>query len=126
MSKGASPDHPIHELISMRRSTYSYSNRPVPEADLLSIFEAARWAASSLNEQPWRYIVAIRDRTDDFERILTCLLAGNRAWAKEASALALGCVRGTFSRNNKPNRVAQHDLGLASASLALEATNRGV
>lgn len=126
MSRGASPDHPIHELISKRWSPYGYSNRPVPRTDLLSIFEAARWAASSFNEQPWRYLVATRDRTDDFERILSCLLEGNRTWAKEAPALALGCVRQTFSRNNKPNRVAQHDLGLASASLSLEATSRGV
>lgn len=126
MSKSASPDHPIHELISERWSPYSYSNRPVPQADLRSIFEAARWAASSFNEQPWRYIVATRDRTDDFERILSCLLDGNRIWAKEVPALALGCIRQTFSRNNKPNRVAQHDLGLASASLSLEATSRGV
>ena len=126
MSKSASPDHRIHELISKRWSPYSYSNRPLPREDLLSIFEAARWAASSFNEQPWRYIVATRDRTDDFERILSCLLEGNQTWAKEAAALALGCIRQTFSRNNKPNRVAQHDLGLASASLSLEATNRGV
>lgn len=126
MSNSASPDHPIHELISKRWSPYSYSNRLVPQADLLSIFEAARWAASSFNEQPWRYIVATRDRTDDFERILSCLLEGNRTWAKEAAALALGCIRQTFARNNKPNRVAQHDLGLASASLSLEATSRGV
>ncbi len=126
MSKSASPDHPIHELISERWSPYSYSNRPVPQADLRSIFEAARWAASSFNEQPWRYIVATRDRTDDFERILSCLLEGNRTWAKEAPTLALGCIRQTFSRNDKPNRVAQHDLGLASASLSLEATSRGI
>ncbi len=89
MSKGVSPDHPIHELISKRWSPYSYSNRPVPEADLLSIFEATRWAASSFNEQPWRYIVATRDRTENFERSLSCLLEGNRIWAKEAPEFAL-------------------------------------
>ena len=88
MSKGVSPDHPIHELISKHWSPDSYSNRPVPEADLLSIFEATRWAASSCNEQPWRY-VATRDRTEDFERILSCQLEGNRIWAKDAPALAL-------------------------------------
>ena len=126
MSKDASPDHPIHELISKRWSPYSYSNRPVPREDLLSIFEAARWAASSFNEQPWRYIVATRDRMDDFDKVLSCLLEGNRKWAQEAPALALGCVRTTFSRDNRPNRVAQHDLGLASATLTFEATNRGI
>ncbi len=89
MSKGVSPDHPIHELISKCWSPCSYSNRPVPEADQLSIFEAARRAASWFNQRPWRYFVATRDRTEDFERILSCLLEGNRIWAKETPAFAL-------------------------------------
>ncbi len=126
MSKDASPDHPVHKFISRRWSPYAFSRRPIPREDLLSIFEAARWAASSFNEQPWRYLVASRDRREDFERILSCLLQGNQTWAREAPTLALGCVKTTFSRNDKPNRVAQHDLGLASASLTLEATSRGV
>ena len=126
MSKDASPDHPVHELISTRWSPYSFSRRLIPREDLLSIFEAARWAASSFNEQPWRYLVASRDRREDFDRILSCLLEGNQVWAREAPTVALGCTRTTFSRNDKPNRVAQHDLGLASASLTFEATSRGV
>ena len=126
MRKEASPDHPVHELISTRWSPYAFSRRPIPREHLLSIFEAARWAASSFNEQPWRYIVANRDRRDDFEKVLSCLLEGNQAWAREAPTLALGCIRITFSRNDKPNRVAPHDLGLASASLTFEATSRGV
>ena len=126
MSKEASPDHPVHELISTRWSPYAFSRRPIPRDDLSSIFEAARWAASSFNEQPWRYIVASRDRKDDFEKVLSCLLEGNQAWAQEAPTLALGCIRSTFSHNGKPNRVAQHDLGLASATLTFEATSREV
>ena len=126
MSKQASPDHPIHKLIVSRWSPYSFSTRPIPREDLLAIFEAARWAASSFNEQPWRYLVAHRDQTEDFEKILGCLLEGNRIWARAAPTLALGCTRRTFSRNGRPNRVAQHDLGLASASLTFEATSRGV
>lgn len=126
MSKGASPDHPIHELLARRWSPYAFSGRPIPREDLLSIFEAARWAASSFNEQPWRYLVASRDRQQDFDSVLSCLLEGNQTWAREAPTLALGCVRTTFSRNGRPNRVARHDLGLASASLTFEATSRGV
>ena len=126
MSKDASPDHAIHELLARRWSPYAFSGRPIPREDLLSIFEAARWAASSFNEQPWRYLVASRDRHEEFERVLSCLLEGNQTWAREAPTLALGCVRTTFSRNGRPNRVAQHDLGLASASLTFEATSRGV
>ena len=126
MAKGASPDHPIHGLIAKRWSPYAFSGRLIPIADLQSIFEAARWAASSFNEQPWRYVVASRDRPEDFANILSCLLEGNQAWAREASTLALGCVKTAFARNGRPNRVAQHDLGLASANLTLEATGRGV
>ena len=126
MSDRAHPDHQIHELISTRWSPYAFSSRPIPTDDLRSIFEAARWAASSFNEQPWRYLVASRDREQDFERLLDCLLEGNRIWAREAPTLALGCIMTTFSRNDRPNRVAQHDLGLASASLTFEATSRGI
>lgn len=126
MHKQASPDHSVHELISARWSPYAFSRRPIPREHLLSIFEAARWAASSFNEQPWRYIVANRDRRDEFEKVLSCLLEGNQVWAQEAPTLALGCIRITFSHNGMPNRVAQHDLGLASASLTLEAMSRGV
>ncbi len=126
MSKEASPDYPIHNLISQRWSPYAFSKRLIPSRDLASIFEAARWSASSFNEQPWRYIVSSRDQSEDFEKILSCLLAGNQMWAKDASTLALGCTRTRFSRNDRPNRVAQHDLGQASANLSLEATSRGV
>ena len=126
MSKKATPDHPVHEFISARWSPYAFSRRLIPREDLLSIFEAARWAASSFNEQPWRYLVASRDRKEDFEKILSCLLEGNQTWAREVPALALGCIRTSFTHNGRFNRVAQHDLGLASASLTFEATSRGV
>ena len=126
MSTRTRPDHPIHKLIATRWSPYAFSERPIPHDDLRSIFEAARWAASSFNEQPWRYLVASRDRTQGFERILSCLLEGNRMWAQHAPTLALGCVKRTLSGNSRPNRVAQHDLGLASASLTFEATSRGL
>ena len=126
MSKEATPDHPVHRFISARWSPYAFSPRLIPREDLLSIFEAARWAASSFNEQPWRYLVASRDRKEDFERILSCLLEGNQAWAREVPTLALGCIRTSFTHNGRFNRVAQHDLGLASATLTFEATSRGV
>ena len=100
MPKGASPDRPIHELISSRWSPYCFSTRLVPREDLLSLFEAARRATASFNEQPWRYVVATRDRIEEFERVLSCLLEGDRTWAGDASVVALGCDRQTFSRNN--------------------------
>jgi nitroreductase len=124
--KTASTDHPIHELLARRWSPYAFDDRPVMPTDLRSLFEAARWAASSYNEQPWRYIVATRDNPEQFQRLLSCLVEGNQVWAKKAPALALGVVNLKFARNGKDNRAAVHDLGLASASLVLEATARGL
>lgn len=125
-NKQATPDHPIHELVARRWSPYALAERPVSEDDLRSLFEAARWAASSYNEQPWSYIVATKANTVEFERLLSCLVEGNQPWAKAAPVLALGCTSLQFARNNKPNAAAVHDLGLASATLTMEATARGL
>ena len=108
--KHASPDHPIHELLSRRWSPYAFADRDVAEEDLRSLFEAARWAASSYNEQPWSFVVATRRDPDAFERALSCLVEGNREWARHAPVLALGIVRESFSRNGRPNAAARHDL----------------
>jgi len=124
--KQATPDHPIHDLIARRWSPYAFADRPVSDDDLLSLFEAARWAASSYNEQPWSYIVATRENPEEFERLLSCLVEGNQPWAKAAPVLALGCTSLRFARNDKPNAAAVHDLGLASATLTFEATARGL
>jgi nitroreductase len=124
--KQVAPDHPIHELIARRWSPYAFADRPVSEDDLRSLFEAARWAASSYNEQPWRYMVATKAEPEEFERLLSCLVEGNQVWAKAAPVLALGCTSLYFALNGKPNSAAVHDLGLASATLTLEATARGL
>jgi nitroreductase len=125
-TKQASPDHPIQDLIARRWSPYAFSDRPVSEDDLRSLFEAARWAASSYNEQPWSYLVATKANPTEFERLLSCLVEGNQMWAKAAPVLALGCTSLLFKLNGKPNAAAIHDLGLASATLTLEATARGL
>ena len=124
--KKASTDYPIHELLTQRWSPYAFDPRPVAEADLRSLFEAARWAPSSYNEQPWRYIVATKDDPDQFQRLLSCLVEANQIWAKAAPVLALGVASLRFAANAKDNRAAVHDLGLASGSLLVEATARGL
>ena len=124
--KIASPDHPIHELIAQRWSPYAFDDRPVAAADLSSLFEAARWAASSYNEQPWHYLVATREEIEPFERMLACLVEANQVWAKAAPVLALGVISLKFARNGNDNRAAQHDLGLATGNLLFEATARGL
>jgi nitroreductase len=122
--KHASPDHPIQEVLQLRWSPYAFADRDVDPADLRSLFEAARWAPSSFNEQPWSYIVAARGDAEAFAKLLSCLVEGNQAWARHAPVLALGVTRKLFARNDKPNRAAEHDLGLASGSLLVEATAR--
>jgi len=125
-AKHASPDYPIQKVLAKRWSPYGFADRPVAEADLSSLFEAARWAASSYNEQPWTYFVATRKDPGEFERLLSCLVPANQAWAKAAPVLVLGIVSLRFSQTQKDNRAAVHDLGLASANLVVEATARGL
>ncbi|MBN3875009.1 MULTISPECIES: nitroreductase family protein [unclassified Nostoc] len=124
--KKASTDYPIHELLAERWSPYAFQDRPVSEADLRSLFEAARWSASSYNEQPWNYLIATKDNSDQFQQLLSCLVEGNQIWAKDAPVLALAIVSLKFTRNHKDNRAAIHDLGAASSNLTVEATARGI
>ena len=124
--KEAKPDHPIHELLTKRWSPYVYSDRAVSTADLAALFEGARWAASSYNAQPWRYILGTKADPAGYEKVLSCLVEPNQGWAKAAPVIALGCTRLTFEHNDKPNAAAVHDLGLAAASLTFEATARGI
>jgi nitroreductase len=122
----ASTTYPIHELLARRWSPHIFQDRLVSEADLKSLFEAARWAPSSYNEQPWSYLVATKADAQEFNRLLSCLVEGNQAWAKTAPVLALGVVTLKFKRNGKDNRAAVHDLGLAAGSLVFEAMSRGL
>jgi nitroreductase len=124
--KNAATDYPIQQALAERWSPYGFEDRPVSEADLHSLFEAARWAASSYNEQPWNYLVAPRENSPEFGRLLSCLVEANQAWAKAAPVLVLGVVSLRFAKNNKDNRAAVHDLGLAAGNLVVEATARSL
>lgn len=126
MHNPAPVDHPVHDLIQRRWSPRVFSDRPVEAATLLTVLEAARWAPSSYNEQPWSFIVAAREHPEDFERLLACLAPGNQSWARHAPVLMLSVAALAFARNGKPNRHALHDVGLASAQLALQATALGL
>jgi nitroreductase len=126
MSMEVFADHPVHALITKRWSPYSFDSRSIPDEDLCSLFEAARWAPSSYNEQPWNYIVAKKENPEEFQRLLSCLVDGNQVWAKAAPVLALGIAKLRFARDDQPNRAAIHDLGLAAGNLVVEATARGL
>ncbi len=120
--------HPINSLLQQRWSPYSLDpTREVEDRDVLALFEAARWAPSAFNAQPWRYIVGVKGQDDGlWERIHSLLAAGNQAWTANAPVLALGIIQTDFEHNGKPNSSALHDLGAASAHLTFEATARGL
>lgn len=120
------PAHPIESLFQHRWSPYRFDARDVEDAKLLSCLEAARWAPSSFNEQPWRWILAARGDHEAFDQMLGCLIEANRVWARDAGVLILSVIRTHFQNNGKPNRVAMHDLGLAAAHLTLQATALGL
>ena len=126
MIKKAATDHAVHELIVNRWSPYRFDDKAISNKDLLSLFEAARWAPSSYNEQPWRFLIATKDRPAEFNTLLACLQEGNQAWAQHASALVLASSRLTFERNGEDNQAAIHDLGAAVSYLSLEAASRGI
>lgn len=121
MEKPADTTVPLLDVIRRRWSPRAFSDRAVEPAKLRQVFEAARWASSSFNEQPWRYVVATKDRPEAFATALSCLVEKNQEWAKAAPVLVLTLTRRTFSQNGRPNRVALHDLGQATAQLVLQA-----
>lgn len=118
--KEAVTETPIHDLIAARWSPRAFADRKVEKKTLLSLFEAARWAPSCFNEQPWSFIVATADDRENFDRLASCLVEGN-AWAKKAPVLMLSLAKLTFTHNGKPNRHAYHDVGLAVENLILQA-----
>jgi nitroreductase len=125
MQKAAPAEAPIHELIRNRWSPRAFSEKMIPTAVLRSLFEAARWAPSSNNEQPWTYFVASRDDKENFDRILGTLVEFNAGWARHAAALAIAVSKLDFA-NGTPNRNAFYDTGAASALLCLEAVAQGL
>jgi nitroreductase len=126
MKKPAESPYPLTDLVRERWSPVCLSSRPIPPLVLGSLFEAARWAPSSYNEQPWVFCVATQDQPELFAALLGCLAEPNQAWAKQAYALVISCASRNFTRNNKPNRHAYHDVGLATENLFLQALAQGI
>lgn len=120
LSKPAETCVPILDVIRDRWSPRAYDSRPVEREKLLSILEAARWAASAMNAQPWRFIVATRDNEAEFQKMLGVLKEGNQEWAQHAPILLLA-VSKLQHDSGHPNRHAQHDTGMALANLVLQA-----
>ncbi len=123
--KQAQADADILPVFRDRWSPRSFADRDVSPADLNTVFEAARWAASSNNEQPWRFFIGTRN-SETYKKIFDSLVEFNQLWAKSAPVLILGATRTKFSRNETPNSVALYDLGAAAATLCYQATALGL
>jgi nitroreductase len=126
MHNPAKTDYPVHDLIQNRWSPRAFSDNPVSPETLRSLFEAARWAPSSSNEQPWAFIVGTKDDLETHSKILSTLVEFNQGWAKHAPVLAIAVSQMEFARNKTPNRNAFYDTGAAVADLTAEATSRGL
>jgi nitroreductase len=126
MEKLAETQAPIHDLIRRRWSPRAFSDRPVEREKLVSIFEAARWASSSSNEQPWAFVVATQADRKNYEEMLGVLVEFNRGWADKAPVLILTLAHTQFEKDARPNRHGFYDLGQAAANLALQATELGL
>ncbi|HEY0786021.1 MAG TPA: nitroreductase family protein [Acidobacteriaceae bacterium] len=123
--KRAHSDVPVDEVFLRRWSPRAFAEQPVSDLNLRILFTAGAWAASSYNEQPWRFVLG-RKGDEPWKHIFTHLTTPNQSWAKMAPVLYAGFAKKTFARDGKPNPAAVHDLGAASANIALQATRLGL
>ncbi len=122
MEKLAPTDYPILELLKRRWSPRAFSDQMVEPEKLRSLFEAARWAPSSFNEQPWFFVLTTKQQPEEHARLLSCLTEGNQEWARGAPVLMVSVAKLNFDRTGKPNRHAFHDVGMAVGNLMVQAT----
>lgn len=129
MTTSRTADHPIDPRFTQRWSPRAFDPRPITYDQLASLFEAARWAPSCMNSQPWRFIYAMRD-TSDWPRFLDLLAPNNQSWAKNASALAIVASHSQMafpgSTNFVPSPTHSFDAGAAWMQLALQAVTQGL
>jgi nitroreductase len=124
VQRPADTEHEILPLIAGRWSPRAFDSRPVETDKLLRLLDAARWSASCFNEQPWRFFLATKD--DAHRPMLEAFLVDGNAWARSAPLLMLTAAHTLFARNDQPNRVALHDVGLACANLVIQAVHEGL
>lgn len=120
-------EYPVSQLIKDRRSRRAYANKPIELTKINSLFEAARWAPSSMNEQPWTYIYATKSGQPDlWNRMFNVLNERNQIWTTDVPLLVMSLARKNFTVNDRPNGTAKYDMGAANAFLTLQATELGL
>ncbi len=112
----------IHELLEKRYSPKAFDDKNIEREDLIKLLEAARWSPSSMNEQPWRFIVGVKNEDETHDKIYDTLADGNKLWAKNAPVLILTIASNFYQRNGEPNKHAGYDLGQAIANLTFQAS----
>ncbi len=119
---------PIADLIANRWSSRAYdATKPVSHAQIITLLEAARWAPSSYNDQPWRFIVCNKNTDSDaWQKAFDCLMPSNQAWVANVPVLILGCANSVLDINQQANRFAQYDTGSAAINICLQATYIGL
>jgi nitroreductase len=125
MVKQANTKHKILDVVGNRWSPRAFSSENISEEDLETILEAASWAPSAMNEQPWKYIYAHRG-TPGFAKMVQCLLPGNQLWAKEAAVLIISVGLKRYEKTGLPNIHYLHDSGLANSNLVTQAFSQGI
>lgn len=116
----------IHQLIRDRYSTVIFSSKQIEDEKLASLFEAARWAPSAFNEQPWRFVIGIKNKNENYQKLYDCLVDANKYWAEYAPVLVLSLATKKSSVTGKPNRFAEYDTGMAVGNLLAQATSLGL
>jgi nitroreductase len=111
----------VHDLIRNRWSARSFSKKEISQDELNTMLEAASWAFSAMNYQPWIYYYVHKSDEENFNKIADCLLPGNKPWAKEAQAFIVSVAKKKYN-DGSPNRTVMHDIGAANALLMLQAT----
>ncbi|HEX8658862.1 MAG TPA: nitroreductase family protein [Hymenobacter sp.] len=118
---------PVLPVLTQRRSPRAYSAEPVPPELLRQVFAAASSAASCFGEQPWRYLVGTRASSPEaYDKILTSMGEFNQVWAKNAPVLGVSIAKLAFSHDDNPNAWARHDVGQATATMAIQAAELGL
>jgi nitroreductase len=124
--KAASTQYHVTDLIKNRFSPRAFSDKAITLDDVNTVLEAASWAPSAMNEQPWRYHVALKSNQTGFQKLVDLLVPGNTPWAKNASALVLCTTKLTYSQNQQPNGSTFHDTGMANQNLLLQALSMDI
>jgi nitroreductase len=128
LTKTAPTQFALHDIIVNRWSPLAFdANRPITHEQILTLLEAASWAPSANNVQPWRYLVFNKTTAAEaWQQAFSCLAEGNQIWVKNAPILLLATTHNFFPHNGQPNRWAQYDCGAASENICLQATNMGL